>query len=58
MYTYSVGSDSDRKVVIALGTAENPIKPLYSSRGYRSRRYNDNNSYTDEVDNIEAESEE
>ncbi|MBR3994255.1 MAG: Jag N-terminal domain-containing protein [Clostridia bacterium] len=58
VYTYSVGSDSDRKVVIALGTAENPIKPLYSSRGYRSRRYNDNNSYTDEVDNIEAESEE
>lgn len=55
VYTYSVGSDSDRKVVIALGTAENPIKPLYSSRGYSSRRYNDNSSFVDSADTDTAE---
>lgn len=41
VFTYSVGSDSDRRVVIALGTPENPIKPKHSrSRGYGRRNYN------------------
>ena len=61
VFTYSVGSDSDRKVVIALGTPDNPLKPLYSSNSkgtYGSRRYNDNSSYNDDSDKPEAESEE
>ena len=32
VYTYSVGSDNDRKVIIALGTPENPVTPSYSGR--------------------------
>ncbi len=30
VFTYSVGSDSDRRVVVALGTPENPIRPQVS----------------------------
>lgn len=55
VFTYSVGSDSDRKVVIALGTPENPIKPRYSSKssyGRRSRTYSDSYN-TDSEDNID-----
>ena len=49
VFTYSVGSDSDRKVVIALGTPENPIKPSYSGRGsYGRRKSNDYNSYNED----------
>ncbi len=44
VFTYSVGSDSDRKVVIALGTPENPIKPRYSGKSSYGRR---NHSYSD-----------
>ncbi len=44
VFTYSVGSDSDRKVVIALGTPENPIKPRYSGKSSYGRR---NRSYSD-----------
>lgn len=43
VFTYSVGSDSDRKVVIALGTPENPIKPRHD----RNRSYSRRNSYSD-----------
>lgn len=32
VYTYSVGSDNDRKVIIALGTPENPVTPTYGGR--------------------------
>lgn len=32
VYTYSVGSDNDRKVIIALGTPENPVTPVYTGR--------------------------
>lgn len=55
VFTYSVGSDSDRKVVIALGTPENPIKPGYSGKssyGRRSRSYSDSCN-TDSEDNID-----
>lgn len=55
VFTYSVGSDSDRKVVIALGTPENPIKPRYSGKssyGRRSRSYSDSCN-TDSEDNID-----
>ncbi len=48
VFTYSIGSDSDRKVVIALGTPENPIKPSYSGRGsYGNRRNKDVDTYTE-----------
>ena len=60
VFTYSVGSDSDRKVVIALGTPENPIKSRYSSRDDYRRKYTDNSSYVDstETDTTEVETEE
>ncbi len=44
VFTYSVGSDSDRKVVIALGTPENPIKPRYDKRGSYGKKYKNYNS--------------
>ncbi len=48
VFTYSVGSDSDRKVVIALGTPENPIKPSYDRRGsYGNRKNKDVDTYTE-----------
>lgn len=54
VFTYSVGSDNDRKVVIALGTPENPIKPRFDRGGY-GRRNRDYNSYdSDYSDNAEA----
>lgn len=64
VFTYSVGSDSDRKVVIALGTPENPIKPSYDRRGSYGRRsrdidtYNDNYSDSDNVETVEESTEE
>ncbi len=56
VFTYSVGSDSDRKVIIALGTPENPIKPSYSGRGY-GRRNRNNDSYSENCsdDNMEVQ---
>ncbi len=61
VFTYSVGSDSDRKVVIALGTPENPIKPRYNGRGSYGRRYRDNDysydSYSDAGDSSADENE-
>ncbi len=39
VYTYSVGSDNDRKVVIALGTPENPLTPIYTGRKNYGRGY-------------------
>ena len=47
VFTYSVGSDSDRKVVIALGTPENPIKPRYNRSSYGRRNSYSYGSYSD-----------
>ncbi len=48
VFTYSVGSDNDRKVVIALGTPENPIKPSHDRRSsYENRKHKDSDSYSD-----------
>lgn len=59
VFTYSVGSDSDRKVVIALGTPENPIKPSYDRRGsYGNRRYRDYNTEVSESEEVREETEE
>ena len=56
VFTYSVGSDSDRKVVIALGTPENPIKPRYNNRGSYGKKNEDYNSYNEDYsDNAAAE---
>lgn len=49
VFTYSVGSDSDRKVVIALGTPENPVKSSGNSRGsYGNRKRRNSISYNEE----------
>lgn len=49
VFTYSIGSDSDRRVVIALGTPENPIKPKHSrNRGYGRRNYDSYEASSDE----------
>lgn len=45
VFTYSVGSDNDRRVVIALGTPENPIKPRSDRRPYGRRYRGDGNKY-------------
>lgn len=53
VFTYSVGSDSDRKVVIALGTPENPIKPRYDKRasyGKKYRNYDSESNYSNDGD--------
>ena len=36
VYTYSVGSDNDRKVIIALGTPDNPVNPGFGRKPYGS----------------------
>lgn len=54
VYTYSIGSDSDRKVVIALGTPENPIKPgRRPGSSFRDLKEGYESEFADEDNGIE-----